>query len=93
MAKLTCNKSTYVFRAIVHTKTGEQLRQDGHISHTRARELVKQKLSSIGYDATKFSMHSFQAGGATAPANAGVPNCLFKCHGRWRSESAKDGYI
>ena len=92
-AKLTCNESTYVFRAIVRTKTGERLRRSGHISYTRARELVKQKLSSIGYDAKKFSMHSVRAGGATAAANAGVPDRLFKRHGRWRSESAKDGYI
>ena len=38
-------------------------------------------------------MHSFKAGGATAAANAGVPDRLFKRHGRWRSEVAKDGYV
>ena len=26
-------------------------------------------------------------------ANAGVPDRLFKRHGRWRSENVKDGYI
>ena len=26
-------------------------------------------------------------------ANAGVPDRLFKRHSRWKSESAKDGYI
>ena len=31
--------------------------------------------------------------GATAAANAGVPDRLFKRHGRWASESAKDGYV
>ena len=31
--------------------------------------------------------------GATAAANAGVSDRLFKQHGRWKSESAKDGYI
>ena len=31
--------------------------------------------------------------GATAAANAGVPGRLFKRHGRWASESAKDGYV
>ena len=30
---------------------------------------------------------------ATAAANSGVPDRLFKRHGRWRSENAKDGYI
>ena len=37
--------------------------------------------------------HSFQAGGATAAAAAQVPDRLFKRHGRWRSENAKDGYV
>ena len=35
-------------------------------------------------------MHSLRAGGATAAANAGVPDRLFKRHGRWKSESAKE---
>lgn len=37
--------------------------------------------------------HSGRIGGATAAANSGVPDRLFKLHGRWKSESAKDGYI
>lgn len=36
--------------------------------------------------------HSGRIGGATAAANNGVPDRLFKQHGRWKSESAKDGY-
>ena len=52
-----------------------------------------QRLAKLGYDATQFSMHSFRAGGATAAANAGVPDRLFKCHGCWHSESPKDGYV
>ena len=38
-------------------------------------------------------MHSLRAGRATAAANAGVNDRMFKRHGRWRSESAKDGYV
>ena len=37
--------------------------------------------------------HSVRSGGATAAANARVPDRLFKCHGRWASEWAKDGYV
>ncbi|KAH3702743.1 hypothetical protein DPMN_077769 [Dreissena polymorpha] len=33
------------------------------------------------------------AGGATAAANNGIPDRLFKRHGRWLSETAKDGYV
>ena len=92
-AELDLSSANFLFRGIVRTKSGEKLRKSGHISHTRVRELMLQRLAKLGYDATQFSMHSFRAGGATAAANAGVPDRLFKRHGRWRSESAKDGYV
>ena len=50
-------------------------------------------LESIGLDRKRFSLHSLRSGGASAAANAGVPDRHFKRHGRWRSESAKDGYV
>ena len=50
------------------------------------------KLEFIGLDKRKFGVHSLRAGGATAAANAGVPDRLFKRHGRWKSETAKNGY-
>ena len=57
------------------------------------RELFLSKLSELGYDLGQFDLHSLRVGGATAAANAGVPDRPFKRHGRWRSESAKDGYV
>ena len=57
------------------------------------RELFLSKLFELGYDSGQFGLHSLRAGGATAAANAGVPDHLFKRHGHWRSESAKDGYV
>ena len=83
----------FVLRGITHTKNGTKLRQSGHLSYTRVWELMNQKLSSLGYNAADFGMHSFGTGGATAAANTGVPDQLFKRHGRWRSDSAKDWYI
>ena len=53
------------------------------------RELLLATIKQLGMDPKLFGMHS----GVTAAANAGVPDRLFKCHGRWRSETAKDGYI
>ena len=38
-------------------------------------------------------LHSLRIGGATKAANAGIKDRLFKRHGRWRSEQAKDGYV
>lgn len=40
-----------------------------------------------------YGLHSLRARGATAAANAGVEHRLFKRHGRWRSENAKDDYV
>ena len=37
--------------------------------------------------------YSLRSGGATAAANAGVPDRLIKHHGRWKSESAKMGML
>ena len=39
------------------------------------------------------STHFLRAGGVSAAANAGVPDRVFQRHGRWKSVSAKNGYI
>ena len=44
-------------------------------------------------DVKKYCIHSLRSGGATIAANNGVKDRLFKRHGRWSSESAKDCYI
>ena len=58
----------------------------------RARELVKDALKGLP-DVSKLSLYSLRAGGATSAACAGIPDRLFKHHGRWASENAKDGYV
>ena len=52
-----------------------------------------QKLTAIGLVSKQFGLHSLRSGGASAAVNAGVPDRMFKRHGRWRSKSAKDGYV
>ena len=44
-------------------------------------------------DISAIGTYSLRSGGATAAANAGEPDRLFKRHGRWASESAKDRYV
>lgn len=92
-AQISSSSKLHLFRAITSTKHGERLRPSGSLSYTRMRELLLAKLEQIGYDKSQFGLHSLRAGGATAAANAGVPDRLFKRHGRWKSETAKDGYI
>ena len=47
----------------------------------------------MGLNSKEFGLHSQRSGGATAAANAGVPDRIFKRHVRLLSENAKDGYI
>ena len=92
LGRVDTKPSEFLFRGISKTKYRESLRS-GPISYTRLREVVKQKLKDLGFDESVFGLHSLRAGGATAAANKGVPDRLFKRHGRWKSEAAKDGYI
>lgn len=57
------------------------------------REIFLRALSEVGEEPRKFGLHSLRSGGATAAASADIPDRLFKAHGRWRSETAKDGYV
>lgn len=50
-------------------------------------------LEAVGLDKRKFGLHSLRSGGATAAAAAGIDDRLFKKHGRWKSDKAKDGYV
>ena len=83
----------FLFQPICSTKAGESLRASGTISYTCLREQFKKKLKQLGYNPAEFGLHSLRAGGATAAANAAVPERNFKRHGRWKSEGAKDGYV
>ena len=83
----------WLFRPICKSSKFEKLREDGCISYSCLRDLFKKKLKGLGYNPDEFGLHSLRAGGATAAANSGVPDRLFKRHGRWKSEGAKDGYV
>ena len=63
------------------------------VALARSRELVLEAFKDIVPDISATGTHSLRSGGATATANAGVPDRLFKRRGRWASESAKDGYV
>ena len=82
-----------IFRGITNTSSGGKLRKGGSISYSRMREVVLDMLSAVGLDKCKLGLHSLRSGGASAAANAGVPDRGFQRHGWWQSENAKDGYI
>ena len=83
LAGMSSTSKLRLFHGIVHAKAGDRLRSSGSLSYTRMRELFLTKLSQFGFDPKQFGLHSLRAGGATAAANAGVPDRLFKHHGRW----------
>jgi hypothetical protein len=53
----------------------------------------KEAASVLGLDPDKYGTHCIRRGGATGAAAFEVPDRLFKEHGGWRSERAKDGYV
>ena len=63
------------------------------LQHTKNESFSMRSLKNLGFPAASFGLHSLRAGGGTAAANAKVPDRLFKRHGKWRSENAKDGYV
>ncbi|XP_033762818.1 integrase/recombinase xerD homolog isoform X1 [Pecten maximus] len=95
LAEIPHDSSEFIFRSLSFCPKSNsyKLRGTSPLSYTRAREVLLEKLSSIGLDPSKFCLHSLRSGGASAAANCGVSDRLFKAHGRWRSETAKDGYV
>lgn len=85
----------FIFRSVLYLKSRNEYNLKGSkpLSYTRTREVLLEMLKDLGLDKTKFGLHSLRSGGCTAAANFGIPDRLFKRHGRWRSEKAKDGYV
>ena len=86
----------YIFRGITNfpkAKIQKLREKNTPISYTTVSKIFLQAIEGIGLQKSDFGLHSLRSGGATAAANAGVPDRLFKRHGRWRSETAKDGYV
>ncbi|XP_041479963.1 integrase/recombinase xerD homolog isoform X2 [Lytechinus variegatus] len=88
------DENDFVFRPLTFCKSQNcyKLRK-GKMSYSRCREIFKEVLEAIGVNSKKFGLHSLRAGGATAAAQIGVPDRLFKRHGRWASDSSKDRYV
>ena len=84
----------FIFRPLQSTRGTHVLRKaDKSISYSTLRSDMLKALADLGLDKSKFGLHSLRRGGATQAANAGVSDRLFKKHGRWASENAKDGYV
>ena len=91
VAGIDQHSDLFLFRAITESRHGEKLRSAGRITYSTLRELFRKKLIELGHPPDRYGLHSLRAGGATAAANAGVQDRLFKRHGRWKSEGQKMG--
>ena len=86
----------YLFRAVTYFKrlSKHKLRKNNlPISYSSARQNMLTVLDNVGLNSKNFGLHSLRSGGATVATNNGVKDRLFKRHGRWKSDKAKDGYV
>jgi integrase len=79
-------RSTTIFRS-------QQLLRASQPCYSTVLSWFKEAALRLGLDPAVFGTHSGRRGGATRAANVDVPDRLFKEHGAWRSERAKDGYV
>ena len=87
-----CNK--YISGGIENTKNGQKLRKiDKPLSYTTVRGHVLELLANIGLDPKDIELHSLRPDGASAAANLGENDRLFKKHSRWKSDKVKDSYV
>lgn len=93
-AKLALEGDKFLFRPAC--RSGSKcflLNKDKKLSYTRTKECVVSRLKLVAPD-LNLGLHSLRASGATAAANAdGVSERCLKRHGRWKSDTAKDGYV
>ena len=96
-AAASCSEDSedFIFRPLSFCSSNGSYRFRGSVplSYSRAREIVLCAFEAIGLSRRDYGLHSLRAGGASAAANAQVTDRLFKRHGRWKSDKAKDGYI
>ena len=85
--------SQYIFRAISKGKKSRLRRKNKPISYTTIRQNLLKVIKVVGLNWKDHGLHSFRVGVASLAANKGIPDRLFKRHGRWKSDRANGGYV
>ena len=70
----------HLFCKIGTSNAGQTLR-NVPMTYLRVRELLRMYFQKVGVDGSDIALHSLRSGGASAAANAGVSDRLFKRHG------------
>lgn len=93
LANFDVQSDLFLFRPIFRSRgTCKLIYKNKQLSYTAARENIISRLKLVSGD-LDIGLHSLRSGGATAAANSDVDNRCLKRHGRWKSDTSKDGYI
>lgn len=93
-ADISGDYDEFIFRSLTICKDVYVLRKENTpLSYSRMRELFIEVFKPFVHGITRYGLHSLRSRGASACANLGLPHRLLKRHGRWHSETAKDGYV
>ena len=88
------DSSHYILRPLSKCMAGhKRVSVNRLISYSSIRDYFKRSFKDIVPDVSQFGTHFSRAGGASAAVNAGVQDRLFQRHGRWKTVSAKTGYV
>ena len=93
LAKIPENSEEFIFRGLIRGKKFSLRTKIKPISYSRIREIFIKVLKAVNLDWKKYGLHSLRSGGASLAAYNGMSDRLFKQHGKWKSDKAKDGYI
>jgi hypothetical protein len=81
-----------LIRSTTISSSQQSLRKEQPVYST-VNSWFKDGARALRLDPALYETHSGRRGGATRVANVDVPDCLFKEHGFWKSERAKNGYV
>jgi hypothetical protein len=81
-----------LIRSVVVTRDRQYVK-DKAPPYSTLLQWFKEAAIFLGLDPDLYGTHSGCRGGATGAAATDVPDRLFKQHGHWRSERAKDLYV
>ena len=93
LSKISENSEEFIFRGLSRGKKFSLRTKNKPISYSRIRQNLIKVLKAVNLDRRKYGLYSLRSGGASLAAFNGVSGRLFKRHGRWKSETAKVGYI
>ena len=92
---LNLNSEEYLFKPMYRSGSiCSLIKKNKRLSYTRTKECIVNRLLKATNGQGNYGVHSLRAGGFTAAANSNsVLDRCWKRHGRWKSDSSKDGYV